>query len=73
MKQQDVKLLPITKVPERGEFLIDIENRELRDFNNPDYVIKMHSPLGRQIIKGMQSKEWNVWGMSTGKQDGLEV
>jgi hypothetical protein len=69
---QDAKLLPMAKVLGR-EFLIDIENRELRDFNDPENVISMHSPIGRQIIKEMQGTEWNSMGISTGRQDGFEV
>jgi hypothetical protein len=74
MKQisQDAKLLPIAKVLGR-DFLVDIDNRELRDFDDPDNVIKMHSPIGRQIISEMQGTNWNSCGISTGRQKDLVV
>jgi len=66
MKQinQDVKLLPIANIDGR-EFLVDVEQRELRDFNNPENIIKMHSAFGRQLIKEMQGTQWNSMGIST--------
>lgn len=70
--KQDVKLLPIAKVLGR-EFLIDVECREFRDFNDPEDVIKMHSSAGRQIIRDMQGTEWNSMGISTVRQDVFEV
>lgn len=70
--KQDTRLLPIAKVFGR-DFLVDVEHRELRDFNNPDNVMNMHSPIGRQIINEMQGTHWNGMGVSTGNQKGLEV
>ena len=69
---QDTKLLPIVKV-NGGEFLVDVERREFRDFDDPDNVIKMHSSIGRQIISEMQGTQWNSMGISTGRQRELEV
>jgi hypothetical protein len=40
----------ILRVEDGKEFLIDVENRELRDFDNPENVIKMHSQAGRLLI-----------------------
>jgi len=74
MKQisQDTKLLPIARVLGR-DFLVDVEHREFRDFDDPDNVIKMHSPTGRQIISEMQGTQWNSMGISTGRQKDLVV
>jgi len=69
---QDTKLLPVIKLYGK-EFLVDVERREFRDFDNPDTVIKMHSPVGRQILREMQGTDWNSMGISTGRQSGLEV
>ena len=68
----DVKLLPLAKVAGR-EILVDVENREFRDFNDSDKIIKMHSIAGRQLLEQMQGSDWNSMGISTGRQDGLEV
>ena len=65
--EQEIKLLPITKIDGR-EFLIDIENREFRDFDNPENIIKMHSPVGRQVLSDIQGTQWNSMGISTGRQ-----
>lgn len=69
---QDTKLLPIAKIGGR-DFLVDVEHREFRDFDNTDTVIKMHSPVGRHILREMQGSSWNSMGISTGRQGGLEV
>ncbi len=69
---QDIKLLPVIKLYGK-EFLVDVERREFRDFDDPDNVVKMHSPVGRQLIKEMQGTDWNSMGISTGRQGGLEV
>ena len=74
MKQinQDVKLLPIARVFGR-DVIVDIDRREFRDFDDPGNVVKMHSPVGRQILREMQDTDWNSMGISTGRQSGLEV
>ena len=69
---QDTKLLPVIKLYGK-EFLVDVERREFRDFDDPDNVVKMHSPVGRQLIKEIQGTDWNSMGISTGRQGGLEV
>ena len=69
---QDTKLLPLIKLYGK-EFLVDVERREFRDFDDPDNVVKMHSPVGRQILSEMQGTDWNSMGISTGRQGGLEV
>ena len=69
---QDIKLLPLAKIDGR-DFLVDIEHHEFRDFDNTGTVIKMHSPVGRQILREMQGTDWNSMGISTGRQGGLEV
>jgi hypothetical protein len=68
----DAKLLPLTKIEDR-EFLVDVENREFRDFDNSKNVIKMHSSVGRQIISEMQGTQWNSVGISTGRHKDLVV
>ena len=69
---QDTKLLPLIKLYGK-EFLVDVERREFRDFDDPDNVVKMHSSVGRQLIKEIQGTDWNSMGISTGRQGGLEV
>jgi hypothetical protein len=68
----ETKLLPLAKVAGK-EFLVDVENREFRDFDHADVVIKMHSIEGRELLDQMKGTDWNNWGVSTGKRDGTEV
>lgn len=70
--EQDVKLLPIAKLQGK-EYLVDVEKREFREFDDPDNVIMMHSPFGRQIVREIQGTEWRVFGLSTGRRKELEV
>ena len=69
---QDAELLPIARIDGR-DFLVDIDKREFRDFDDSGNVIKMHSPIGRQIISEMQRTDWNSMGISTGRQRDLVV
>jgi hypothetical protein len=41
-KMQEPRLLPVAKLNGR-EFLVDVENRQFRNFKNSDEVIGMHS------------------------------
>ena len=68
----ETKLLPLARVAGR-EFLVDVENREFRDFDDSENIIKMHSIAGRQILEQMQGTDWNSMGISTGRQNRLEV
>ncbi len=67
--REDAKLLPMAKISGR-EFLVDVERRELRDFNNPENIIRMHSSLGRQLVREMHGTQWNSMGVSTGTRTG---
>ena len=69
---ENTKLLPVAKVAGK-EFLVDVENRQFRDFDDPETVIKMHSAEGRELLEQMKGTDWNSMGISTGRQDGLEV
>ncbi len=69
---QAAELLPIARIGNR-DFLVDVERREFRDFDDPDNVINMHSPVGRQILSEMQGTDWNSMGISTGRQKDLVV
>lgn len=60
------QLLPVARINGQ-EFLVDIENRQFRNFGNTDEVIKMHSQRGRQMIKDMQGSDCKSYGLSTGK------
>jgi len=66
------RLLPVAKL-DGHEFLVDIENRQFRNFTNPDEVIWMHSQQGRKMLKDMQGSKWQSYGLSTGKIDRAEV
>ena len=62
---QDGKLLPIARLYGK-EFLVDIENRQFRNFRDPDEVIWMYSERGRQMVKDMQGSSWDSFGVLTG-------
>jgi len=70
--KQDVKLLPIARLYGK-EFLVDIENRQFRNFRNADEVVRMHSKKGRQMMKNLQGSQWESFGVSTGIVSGVEV
>ena len=71
-KLENGRLLPVAEVNGK-EFLVDIENRQFRDFKNGDEVIAMHSEQGKKIVKDMQASEWKCHGLSTGTTDEAEV
>jgi len=71
-KGQEPKLLPVAKLNGR-EFLVDVENRQFRNFNEPGEVIRMHSQQGRKMLKDMQGGEWSCHGLSTATTDEAEV
>jgi hypothetical protein len=54
---QEPRLLPVATLNGQ-EFLVDIENRQFRNFNNSDEVIRMHSERGRKVVRDMQGSEW---------------
>ena len=62
------RLLPVAKLNGR-KFLVDIENRQFRNFTNPDEVIRMHSEQGRKMLKDMQGSEWRCHGLSAGTDE----
>jgi hypothetical protein len=70
--EKEPKLLPVTKLNGQ-EFLVDVENRQFRNFKNSDEVIEMHSQQGRKMVKDMQGSEWRNHGLSTGAIDKAEV
>lgn len=71
-QEKESCLLPIVKV-NGTEYLVDVEQREFREFGNPDNAVNMHSDKGRQIVNEIQGTEWDSMGISTGRQKGLEV
>jgi hypothetical protein len=71
-KMQEPRLLPVAKLNGR-EFLVDVENRQFRNFKNSDEVIGMHSQQGRKMLKDMQASEWESYGLSIGTTDKTEV
>ena len=69
---EDAKLLPIAELYDK-EFLVDIENRQFRNFKDPDEVIGMHSEQGRKMIEDMQGTGWSSCGLSTGAAHDMVV
>jgi hypothetical protein len=69
---KEPRLLPIVKL--HGiEYLVDIEQREFREFKNPDNVINMHSEKGRQIVNEIVGGQWNSFGVDSYPRKGMEV
>ena len=66
-KNDGRQLLPVARIKGQ-EFLVDVENRQFRNFNEPDEVIGMHSQQGRQMVKEMQGSDWKSYGLSTGAE-----
>ena len=56
------RLLPIAEVDGK-EYLVDVEQREFREFNNPANVINMHSEQGRRIVKMSFGQQWRRFGL----------
>ena len=71
-KVQEPRLLPVAKLNGQ-EFLVDVENRQFRNFKNSDEVIGMHSQQGRKMLKDMQESKWSCHGLSTATADKAEV
>ena len=72
VQQKEPKLLPIVKL--HGiEYLVDIEQREFREFKNPDNVVNMHSEKGRQFVKQIVGGQWDSFGVDSYPRKGMEV
>ena len=71
-KEQEPKLLPVAKLHGQ-EFLVDVENRQFRNFNEPGEVIGMHSEQGRKMVKNMQGSTWHCHGLVMAIKDEAEV
>ena len=72
MEKEDAKLLPIAELYGK-EFLVDVENRQFRNFKDPAEVIWMHSEQGRKMIEDMQGADWRSCGLSTGAAQDMVV
>ena len=77
MKNQTVQekescLLPIVKV-DGTEYIVDVEQREFREFGNPDNAVNMHSDKGRQIVNDIVGGQWESYATASYPQKGLEV
>ncbi len=57
-------LLPIVEAF-GTEYLVDVEQREFRQFNDPANIIKMHFDRGPEIVKACRGKEWHSFGLDT--------
>ena len=62
VEDNGAKLLPILKV-DGIEYLVDVEHRELREFNDPANVINMHSKRGRKIVGESLGRQWRGFGL----------
>ena len=72
VQEQEPRLLPIVKL-EDTEYLVDVDQREFREFKNPDNVVNMHSVKGRQIVNEIVGGQWNSFGVDSYPRKGMEV
>ncbi len=63
MKQEnESRLLPITEY--HGiQYLVDIENRQFREFPNGQVRISFRSEQGQAMVKAMLGSEWRSYGL----------
>ena len=72
VQEKEPRLLPIVKL--HGiEYLVDIEQREFREFKNPDNVVNMHSEKGRQFVNQIVGGQWDSFGVDSYPRKGMEV
>jgi hypothetical protein len=67
-QELEPRLLPVVELNGQ-EFLVDVENRQFRNFTNPDEVIGMHSEQGRQMLKDMHGSTWYCHGLFAGTSE----
>lgn len=72
VQKKEPRLLPIVKL-DGAEYLVDVEQREFREFKNPDNVVNMHSEKGRQIVNEIAGRQWDSFGVDSYPQKGIEV
>ena len=63
MKQEnESRLLPITEY-QGIQYLVDIENRQFREFPNGQVRILFRSEQGQAMVKAMLGSEWRSYGL----------
>jgi hypothetical protein len=73
MEEDDGRwLLPIVKF-DGTEYLVDVEQREFREFKNPNNVVNMHSEKGRRIVNEISGRQWDSFGVDSCPRKGMEV
>ena len=72
MEEDERQLLPIVKL-DGTEYLVDVEQREFREFKNPDNIVNMHSEKGRQIVNKIVGGQWDSFGVDSYPRKGMEV
>ena len=72
VQEKESFLLPIVKV-DGIEYIVDVEQREFRQFGNPGNAVNMHSDKGRQIVNEIVGGQWDSYGADSYPQKGMEV
>ncbi|MHC4494509.1 MAG: hypothetical protein ACYSYM_01660 [Planctomycetota bacterium] len=62
VEDSGAELLPILKV-DGIEYLVDVQHRELREFNDSANVINMHSKRGRKIVGEALGQQWHCFSL----------
>ena len=63
MKEENgARLLPLGEI-EGKEYVIDVNQRQLRRWDMPGKTVPMHSPEGRQLIQAMG--DWRCFVLDT--------
>ena len=72
VQEKESCLLPIVKV-DGTEYIVDVKQREFREFGNPDNAVNMHSERGRQMVNEIVGGQWESYAAASYPQKGLEV
>jgi len=66
------RLLPIVRL--HGiEYLVDVANRQFKEFRDPENAVWFYSEKGRQMVKQCAHAEWQSFGLDNSKRVVEEV
>jgi len=72
VQEKESCLLPVVKV-DGIEYIVDVKQREFREFGNPDNAVNMHSDKGRQMVNDIVGGQWESYCAASYPQKGMEV
>ena len=60
--EEATRLLPIVEL-DGSEYFVDVKKRQLRNIENSDNIVEMHSVHGKEIVRSMVGTEWRMYGV----------